>query len=198
MTPEHALAIFAFSVSAAGTPEPSNALLTATGANVGVVRGLPALVGVAAGMALLMFVVGFGLGAVILENAAVLTAVKWSGVAVLCWLAWKIAMSRGTSIANNSRPVGFLGAAGFQWVNPKSWLVCTSAAATFLNPSGGTAQLQAGMLALIFVLAALPSCFAWLAFGAVLQRVLHWERALRTFNIVMGVLLAASVVLFLT
>ncbi len=198
MTAEHALAIFAFSVAAAGTPGPSNALLTATGANVGVVRGLPALVGVAAGMALLMFVVAFGLGAVILESPAVLTAVKWSGAAVLCWLAWKIATSRGTGIANNSRPVGFLGAAGFQWINPKSWLVCTSAAATFLNQSDGTAQLQAAMLALIFVLAALPSCFAWLAFGAVLQRVLRSERALRTFNIVLGVLLAASVVLFLT
>jgi len=48
------------------------------------------------------------------------------------------------------------------------------------------------------LLAALPSCFAWLAFGAVLQRVLRSERALRTFNIVLGVLLAASVVLFLT
>jgi threonine/homoserine/homoserine lactone efflux protein len=197
MTPEHALAIFAFSVAAAGTPGPSNALLTATGANIGIVRGLPALGGVVAGMALLMFVVAFGMGAVILENPAVLTAVKWSGAAVLCWLAWKIATSRSTSAGNNSRPVGFVGAAGFQWINPKSWLVCTSAAATFLNQTGGAAQLQAAMLAVIFVLAALPCCFAWLAFGAVLQRVLRSERALRIFNIVMGVLLAASVILFL-
>src|SRR5579863_9356783 len=123
MTIGQAVAIFTFSVVAAGTPGPSNTLLTATGANVGVVRGLPTLVGVAAGMALLMFVVAFGLGAVILDNPAVLIAVKWSGAAVLCWLAWKIATSRGTGVASGSRPLGFLGAAGFQWVNPKSWLV---------------------------------------------------------------------------
>jgi threonine/homoserine/homoserine lactone efflux protein len=198
MTPEHALAIFAFSVAAAGTPGPSNALLTATGANVGVVRGLPALIGVAAGMALLMLVLALGLGAVILEMAAVLMAVKWIGAAVLCWLAWKIATSHGPATDHNSRPVGFVGAAAFQWVNPKSWLVSASAAATFLDPSTGGAQLQAALLALIFVLAALPSCFVWLAFGAMVQRALRSERAQRAFNITMGLLLAASVVVFLT
>jgi threonine/homoserine/homoserine lactone efflux protein len=49
----------------------------------------------------------------------------------------------------------------------------------------------------VFVLACLPSCFPWLAFGAVLQRVLRSERAFRIFNGSMGALLAASVVLFL-
>ena len=91
MTIDQAIAFFVFSVVAAGTPGPSNALLTATGANVGVLRGLPALFGVAAGMGLMMFVVAFGLGSVILDNPMVLTGVKWCGAAVLCWLAWKIA-----------------------------------------------------------------------------------------------------------
>ena len=36
---------------------------------------------------------------------------------------------------------------------------------------------------------------SWLAFGAVLQRVLRSERAQRLFNGVMGALLAASVLL---
>jgi len=48
---------------------------------------------------------------------------------------------------------------------------------------------------LTFVLAALPSCFPWLAFGAVLQRTLRSERARRVFNGVMGALLAVSVLL---
>ena len=41
MTPEQAIAFRAFSVAAAGTPGPSNVLLTATGAQVARVRGLP-------------------------------------------------------------------------------------------------------------------------------------------------------------
>jgi threonine/homoserine/homoserine lactone efflux protein len=50
---------------------------------------------------------------------------------------------------------------------------------------------------LMFILAALPSCFIWLAFGASVQRFLRTERAARIFNVAMGVLLAGAVLLFL-
>ncbi len=196
MTAEQAVAFIAFSVAAAGTPGPSNALLTATGANVGVLRGLPALLGVAAGMGLLMFVVAFGLGAVILDNPIVLTGLKWCGAAFLLWLAWKIVTAGRTGAAAGNKPVGFVGAAAFQWINPKSWLVCASAAAAFLDQGAGSALGQSAAFGLTFALASLPSCFPWLAFGAVLQRFLRSERALRVFNGAMGALLAASVILF--
>src|SRR5258708_18258247 len=110
MTFEQAVAFFFFSVVAAGTPGPSNALLTGTGANVGVVRGLPALLGVAAGMGLMMFLVAFGLGSVILNNPILLTVVKWCGAAVLLWLAWKIATAHGSSASTAGKPIGFFGA----------------------------------------------------------------------------------------
>lgn len=195
MTLEQAAAFFVFSVAAAGSPGPSNALLTATGANVGVWRGLPALVGVASGMGLMMFLVAFGLGTVILDHPIILTAVKWCGAIFLFWLAWKIASAEPASSAAGGKPIGFVAAAAFQWINPKSWLVCVSAAATFLDVRAGSALVQSAAFALTFVLAALPSCFPWLAFGAVVQRLLRSERALRVFNVTMGVLLAASVIL---
>jgi threonine/homoserine/homoserine lactone efflux protein len=197
MTREQAIAFFLFSIAAAGTPGPSNALLTATGANVGVRRGLPCLFGVAVGMGLMMFVVAFGLGSVILRNPAVLEAVKWCGAAVLGWLAWKIATAARATTAEGGPPVGFLGAAAFQWINPKSWLVCASAAATFLDEGAGSALGQSAAFGLTFTIASLPSCLPWLAFGAVLQRLLRRERARRIFNGVMGALLAASVILIL-
>jgi threonine/homoserine/homoserine lactone efflux protein len=196
MTPQQAVSFFLFSVAAAGTPGPSNVLLTATGAQVGVLRGLPCLFGVAFGMAVMMFIVAFGLGSVILGNPLVLRGIKWAGAAVLVWLAWKIATARRGSSGPGGKPVGFLGAAAFQWGNPKSWLVCASAAATFLDQGAGSALGQSAALGAVFVLACLPSCFPWLAFGAVLQRVLRSERAYRIFNGAMGALLAASVILF--
>jgi len=195
--PAQAITFFAFSVAAAGTPGPSNVLLTATGANVGVLRGLPALLGVALGMAWMMFIVTFGLGSVILNHSLVLTGVKWCGVVVLCWFAWKVATARRAGAATDGRPVGLIGAAAFQWVNPKSWLVCASAAATFLHQGAGSALGQSAVLGFVFFLACLPSCFLWLAFGAVLQRGLRSERAFRLFNVAMGALLAASVILFI-
>jgi len=195
MTVEQGLAFFLFSVAAAGTPGPSNALLTATGASVGVLRGLPCLLGVSLGMGLMMFVVAFGLGSVILHHPLVLEGVKWCGAAVLCWLAWKIATAGRVGAPADGPPVGFLGAAAFQWINPKSWLVCASAAATFLTDGANSALAQSAAFGLTFILASLPSCFPWLAFGAVVQRVLRSERARRTFNGIMGALLAASVLL---
>jgi threonine/homoserine/homoserine lactone efflux protein len=195
MTLEQAVAFFLFSVAAAGTPGPSNTLLTATGATVGVLRGLPCLLGVAFGMGLMMFLVAFGLGSVILHHPAVLEGIKWCGAAVLCWLAWKIATAGRSGAATAGPPVGFVGAAAFQWVNPKSWLVCASAAATFLQDGASSALAQSAAFGLTFVLASLPSCLPWLAFGAVLQRVLRSERARRLFNVAMGALLAASVLL---
>jgi hypothetical protein len=117
-------------------------------------------------------------------------------LAFLLWLAWKIATS-GSRIdsAPDRDPVGYLGAAIFQWVNPKSWLVTASAAGTFLSAEAGSPIVQAASLAGLFVLAALPSCFLWLAFGAAVQHVLHSRSRLRVFNIAMGALLALSIVL---
>ena len=192
---EHALAFLLFAVAAAGTPGPSNVVLTATGANVGIARGLPCLFGVTIGMGVMMFVVALGLGRIVLVTPGVLRALHWVGAAFLVWLSWKIATAgRGDGTAA-PRPLGFLGAAAFQWVNPKSWLVCASAAATYLRPESGSALAQAAGLGGLFVLAAVPCCFVWLAFGTTAQRFLRTERARRTFNIAMGALLAASIVL---
>ena len=197
MTREQVIAFIVFSTVAAGTPGPSNVLLAATGANVGVLRGLPCLLGVALGMAVMMFIVAFGLGSVILDTPVVLQTVKWAGVVVLSWLAWKIATAGRSRAGRADQPVGLLGAAAFQWVNPKSWLVCASAAATFLQGGAGNALGQSAVLGAVFLLVALPSCLPWLAFGAIVQRFLQSERAFRIFNGVMGALLAASVILLM-
>jgi threonine/homoserine/homoserine lactone efflux protein len=196
MTPEQALAFFLFSVAAAGTPGPSNAMLTAVGANVGVRRGLPCLLGIALGMGSLMFLVAFGLGSLIVDRPGVLRGLRWGGAAFLCWLAWRIATAGGPGPAEGRRPIGLVGAAALQWINPKAWLVCASASTTFLEAGTASAFDQAAGLGLVFVAAALPSCFPWLAFGALLQRVLRSERARRLLNGAMGALLAASVLQF--
>jgi threonine/homoserine/homoserine lactone efflux protein len=69
------------------------------------------------------------------------------------------------------------------------------AAGAYLDAGSGSALAQAMAFGGLFVLASLPCCFVWLAFGATAQRFLRAERARRTFNFVMGLLLAGSVVL---
>lgn len=195
MTTEQAVAFLIFAVVAAVTPGPSNVMLTAAGANAGVLRGLPCLFGVTTGMGLMMFLVPLGLGSLVLAHPLVLKILHWGGAAFLLWLAWKIATSASLDSTAARDPVGYVGAAVFQWVNPKSWLVAASAAGTFLHADAGRPLAQAAGLGGLFALATLPSGFVWLAFGASVHHVLGTRRRLRAFNVTMGVLLALSIVL---
>lgn len=197
MSAEQVYAFVVFAFVAAATPGPSNVMLTATGASVGVVRGLPALAGVGVGMGSMMAVVAFGLGSVVLGSPSVLAAVKWCGAAFLLWLSWKIATADTSGPSGGGRPVGLFGAALFQWVNPKGWLVSASAAGTYLDAGAGSAFTQAVQLGALFAAVAVPASFPWLAAGVGIRRVLRSPRALRAFNLMMGVVLAGSLVLFL-
>jgi threonine/homoserine/homoserine lactone efflux protein len=150
-------------------------LLTATGANVGIVCGIPALLGVSVGMGIMTFIVAFGLGGLILDNPEILQVLKWIGIAFLLCLSWKIASAGRTDAEAGAKPAGLLAAAAFQWINPKSWLVCASAAGTYLETGSGSAFSQALSLGAIFILGSLPSCFPWLAGAANALAVLALE-----------------------
>jgi threonine/homoserine/homoserine lactone efflux protein len=197
MTVDQILTFLLFAVVAAITPGPSNLILTSTGANVGLLRGLPCLGGVVIGMGLMMFLVAFGLGNVVLASPWLILLLKWGGIGFLLWLSWKIATAGHSDATTEKRPLAFWGAAAFQWINPKSWLVSVSAVSVYLRPAAGTTFTQAMSFGLLFLLAALPSCFLWLAFGASLQRFLSTKRTASIFNVAMGVLLAGSVLLFI-
>jgi threonine/homoserine/homoserine lactone efflux protein len=197
VTTEQAIAFILFAVVAAMTPGPSNIGLASTGASVGVRRGLPCLFGVAIGMGLMLFLVALGLGSVVLKHPIVRTALKWGGIGLLLWLSWKSATAGRSDAGAVKHGIGFWEAAALQWVNPKSWLVSASAVGTYLRADAAEPLVQSLSFGVLFVLAALPSCFVWLAFGATVQRILQTERAARGFNIVMGLLLAGSVVLFI-
>src|SRR5437899_12785230 len=164
-------------------------MLTAAGAHAGVLKGLPCLFGVTTGMGLMMLLVPLGLGSLVLKHPLVLKTLNWSGAAFLLWLSWKIATSSSRIESMPERnPVGYLGAAVFQWVNPKSWLVSASAASAFLSAEAGSPIVQAASLGGLFVLAALPRCFLSLAFGAAVQRVVSGRRSPRSCNLVWGTL----------
>jgi threonine/homoserine/homoserine lactone efflux protein len=192
--PAELIAFVTFAAVVAGTPGPSNALLTAIGARVGVRHGLASLLGQVTGMGAMLFAIALGMGNVILAHPLVLQVLKWGGAAMLCWMAWRIAAAGHAEGAMNA-PRGFLGMAAFQWVNPKGWLISIAAVATFLDRQAGDALAQAAIFAILFTLVALPSCVPWLAFGAALQRFLRAPRARRVLNGVMAALLAASTIL---
>jgi threonine/homoserine/homoserine lactone efflux protein len=191
MTLEQPVAFTIFAVVTSITPGPNNVMLTATGANVGVRRGLPHVLGVSLGFALMVFLVAAGAGAAFIENPSVMWWLRLVGIAVLLWLAWKIATAGRAGAERRERPIGFFEAVAFQWVNPKAWLICASAVGSFLD-ANESALIQAALFGMIFVVAGMPCMFVWLGFGAAMQRFLRTDSALRAFNITMALVLAAT------
>jgi threonine/homoserine/homoserine lactone efflux protein len=192
--PAQLTAFLTFSAVLSGTPGPSNTLLTAIGASAGVRRGLPNLLGQVTGMGAMLFAVTLGLGNLLLAHPLVLGLLKWAAVAMLCWLAWRIATA-AHGAAGVAVPAGFVRMAAFQWVNPKGWLTAVAAVSAFLDRGDGGALGQAAIMALLFTATALLCCFPWLASGAALQRFLRTPRARRVVNGVMAALLVGSTIL---
>ena len=197
MTAAQFTAFLVFALVTSVTPGPNTMMLTATGADVGIRRGLPHLFGVTIGFAVMLFAVASGLGTAILTDPEVMRFVRYAGVAMLLWLSWKIASARRHGEAADHRPIGFLQAVAFQWVNPKAWLICAAAVGGFLQDGGFGVLPQAALFALIFMVCGLPCGMMWLGFGSIVQRVLSSESRLRAFNVAMGLLLAGSAVLLL-
>ena len=107
MTSGQVINFLLFAVVAAITPGPSNLILTSTGANVGLLRGLPCLGGVVIGMGLMMFLVAFGLGNVVLASPGLILILKWGGIGFLLWLSWKIATAGRSDATTDKQPLGF-------------------------------------------------------------------------------------------
>lgn len=187
------LAFFVFAITAAITPGPSNVLVMTAGARSGFVGGLRCLLGVVVGMAMMMGAAVAGLGGVMTTFPALLVAMQWVGSAFLLWLAWKVATAPPMRTHSEDEPIGFWKALAFQWINPKSWIVSASAAASYGSAIQGPVALRATVIASIFAVAATIACTIWLVFGAALKQWLSDERNSRIFSLTMGVLLAASV-----
>lgn len=196
------LSASAFALSMSGTPGPNNAMVAASGATFGFARTLPHMLGIAIGFPVMLVAVALGAGDVLRAYPAVHDALKWAGMAYLLWLAIRIATARPVMAAASrggagmsGRPLSFLQAALFQWINPKAWVIAFGAVATYTNASGQAVIVQAAVLALIFVAATLPATAFWTMTGVGAARLLRTERGLRAFNIAMAILLVGSLLM---
>lgn len=184
------LALAAFALVSSITPGPNNTMLLASGVNFGLLRTVPHLLGVSLGFAFMVGLVGLGLGSVFTALPWTWNVLRVGATAYLVWLAWKLATAGGVQEREVARPMTFLRAAAFQWVNPKAWVMAVGACSAYvLHPN---IWLNALAMAVVFAIVNLPSVATWAVFGAALRRWLANPRVLRVFNIVMALLLLAS------
>ncbi|WP_323766033.1 LysE family translocator [Marinovum sp.] len=185
-----ALAVFA--LVGAITPGPNNLMLLASGANFGLKRSLPHLLGIILGFPGMIFLVGLGALSAF-ERWPVQHHVLLAGsVVYMLWLAWKIANAAPPSeTPTRARPLTFLQSAGFQWINPKAWTMALGAITLYAADRD-----LASLLWVVgaYVAAGVLSTTVWTTLGQQLRRILRSPRQLRLFNRAMALLLLASLV----
>lgn len=184
------LVLFAFVTSI--TPGPNNMMLMASGANFGLRRTIPHMLGVGMGFVLMTVIVGAGLVQVFDIYPITHTILKVVSIVYLLWLAWKIANAAAVDAQDEQgRPITFLQAAAFQWVNPKAWTMAIGAVTAYAPDQtlGAVA-----VVAVVFGLVNIPSVGSWALIGQQMARFLTSPRRLVLFNRIMAGLLVISLI----
>jgi threonine/homoserine/homoserine lactone efflux protein len=172
------------------TPGPNNLMLAASGVNFGFRRTVPHMLGVSIGHGFQVCIVAGLLAWMLAWLEALRQVLVGAGCGYLLWLAWRQARAGEPGQGQRTQPLGFVGAALFQWVNPKAWMMGVNTAILFL-PSG-SGWWTAASLALVCIAVNLPCVAVWAVAGDCLRHRLHDPLALRAFNLSMAALLAGT------
>lgn len=199
MTLSYFLSLILFSFVTTITPGPNNLMVTASGAAFGLRRTVPHIVGIAVGFSVMALAVAAGLGALFEQWPLLHRVLQAVGAAYLLFLAWKIYRAGRIQIKAGddetaARPLTFLQAALFQWVNPKAWTMAITALAAFTLPPPYHLW-SAGAVVAVFFLMCFPCTAFWTLLGQSLVRWLKSDRARLWFNSSLAALTVASVVL---
>jgi len=190
------IALISFSFVSSITPGPNNIMLMTSGANFGLRRTLPHLMGVSIGFVVMVLLVGVGVMQIFTLFPVTYIILKVISIAYLLYLAYRIAVSASLTSkqSESAKPLTFIQAALFQWVNPKAWTMALMAITLFAP----TQELHlVAIIAAVFGLVNIPCVSAWTILGRSMNKLLKNQRNLHIFNIVMAILLVASVVIVL-
>lgn len=192
MLTQQFIGLLGFAFASSITPGPNNMMLMASGANYGFRLTIPHMLGVAIGFAVMIALVGVGLVGLFEAWPPAFTVLKVVSAVYLVWLAWKIAASpppAADESETGGKPMTFIQAALFQWVNPKAWTMALTAIAVYAGSRSVPAVLG---VAAVFGAINLPSVGVWAAMGQYLRRWLTDDRKRRAFNWGMAALLVGS------
>ena len=194
LTAELLTALIAFAFVSSITPGPNNLMLMTSGTNFGFVRTIPHMLGVSVGFTVMIVLVGAGLAKIFELYPIAHLILKYASCAYLVWLAWKIATSPPPGAKSGAeaqaKPMTFIQAALFQWVNPKAWTMALTAVSAYTLPTDPVASLL--IVAAVFGAINLPSVGSWTLLGMQLRRFLSDPLKLRIFNVTMAVILVAT------
>ena len=187
------VALIGYAFVSTVTPGPNNVLLWTSGAAFGVRRTVPHIVGTAVGIGLMALAVAAGLGALVTALPPIAFGMKVAGSAYLLYLAAQILRMHGAMATVIARPLGLVGGAAFQVINPKAWIFALVAMTTF-RP--GDLPVLGGSLLVALTMAAVtvPTAALWAAAGGPINRLMAGEGTGRLVNGFLALLVAATAV----
>ena len=193
------LPFFYFLFIAAVTPGPNNVMLTASGMNFGYKRTIPHIAGIYSGMWAMLSLCALGIGAAYQAFPQIDIILKIGGSAYLLYLAWKIANSGRLNVREKSEEIGkpltFMQAALFQFINPKAVVVCLTALS--LLP---TSLSLINSLIAIFVfntICTMSATTIWTLFGKMIAKLFRDDKIRNRINIALALLLVATIPMLL-
>ena len=192
MTSITAFVLFAF--SAMVTPGPNNLMIMHSGLNFGIKRTIRHFLGILFGVMTIFILVGFGLGYFMEKFPIWKTIIKILGSFYMLFLAVKISqMNENKTNTNISKPLTFTQAALFQWVNPKAWIIALTMSGMFHVCSN--VLFNTILLVIVINIINMPCLAIWMYFGRFIERIIKNNRQRKIFNLLLGFLLALSVVI---
>jgi len=177
----------------AGSPGPGTLSLAATGAAFGARRGLPYMIGIDIGMAVVIAITASGVVGVLLAVPGATPAITVLAGAYFLYLAYRIATAPPLSEHSEERsPPSFAAGVGLSLLNPKGY---AAVAALFSGFVLVRERLVLDVAAKFVVLAVIITSvnLAWLTGGAALTRFFRDPATNRIVNVSFAVLLIASV-----
>ncbi len=184
------IALVAFAFVTSVTPGPNNIMLMASGANFGFLRSIPHNLGIAIGFFFMLCLLGFGLMEIFVWFPLAQIILKVAAVFYFLWLAWKFANAAPPGEGKaGGKPMTFIQAAAFQWINPKAWMMAIGAITAY---APDRSVMSVVLVGLIFSLVNAPATALWIVLGTEIRRLLNKPVLLRAFNWAMALLLLAS------
>jgi threonine/homoserine/homoserine lactone efflux protein len=191
MSPALFAGFLVFALVASITPGPNNLMLMASGATFGLKRTAPHMAGVVLGFGAMTLAVGLGLSEVLKASPVLFAVLRWGAAAYILYIAYRMVTAKGPGIAvTGERPMSFVGAVAFQWINPKAWVMALGAVGTYAEH--GRFLVDVAIIAVVFMIVGAPCALTWTGFGTAIRRWFKKPNHLKAFNWTMAALLVAS------
>ncbi len=183
------------------TPGPNNIILMTQGTRFGFKRCIPYIFGVQFGFALLLLAAALGMGVIVDKFPLSLTIISLIGSIWLVSLAWGFAKAaimastkeKSLETTTPTRPLGFIEATLFQWINPKGLLFAFVVTTGSMEISENI-WLRTSIIIGIFLIMGFTGNVLWAAMGGAINRLLQGGKAGRTLNAIMAATILGTAV----